>query len=107
MLTSPLIRIKFLSQPTVGDEITLSISTFTKTVEASATNQGYGFFKIGDTAQQTAFNFSQAFSDSTFKAVSLTGGVIVYLNDPYVQGTFTHSVDNPSNYEITQPSQAV
>ena len=101
MLTSPSIRIKFLSQPTVGDEITLSISTFTKTVKASATNQGYGFFKIGDTVQQTAFNFSQAFSDNTFKAVELTGSVIVYLNDPYVQGTFTHSVDNPSNYKIT------
>lgn len=102
MLISPLIRIKFLSQPTVGDKITLSIDTFTKTVEASTTKQGNGFFKIGDTAQQTEFNFSNAFTDSTFKAVSLSGGVSVYLIDPYVQGTFTHSVDNPSNYEITQ-----
>ena len=45
MLVSPLIRIKFLSQPTVGDKITLSVSTFTKTVEASATKQGNGFLK--------------------------------------------------------------
>lgn len=104
MLNSPLIRIKFLSQPTPGDKITLSIGTFTKTVEAEPANPNYwyrnGFFTIGDTVQQTAFYFSQAFSDSTFKAVSLTLGVAVYLNDPYVQGTFTHSVDNPSNYEI-------
>lgn len=102
MLISPLIRIKFLSQPTEGDKITLSIATFTKTVEASATIQRSGFFKIGDTVQDTAYNFSLAFSDSTFNASSWTRGVSVHLNDPYVQGTFTYSVDNPSNYEITQ-----
>ena len=106
MLISPLIRIKFLSQPTVGDKITLSIDTFTKTVEASTTKQGNGFFGIGDTVQQTAFNFSQAFSDSTFKALSFSSGVNVYLQDPHIIGTFTHSVDNPSNYEITQPGLA-
>lgn len=100
MLISPLITIKFLNQPTVGDEITLSISTFTKTVKASATNQGYGFFKIGDTAQQTEFNFSNAFTDNTFKASSLSSGVIVYLQDPYIMGTFTYNVDNPTNYDI-------
>lgn len=106
MLISPLITIKFLNQPTVGDEITLSISTFTKTVKASATNQGYGFFKIGDTAQQTEFNFSNAFTDNTFKAGSSPSGVIVYLRDPYIMGTFTYSLDNPTNYDINLRGRA-
>ena len=110
MLISPAIRIKFLRQPTVGDKITLSIGPFTKTVEAEPANPNYwyrnGFFTIGETVQQTAFYFSQAFRDSTFEASALTRGVVVYLNDPYVEGTFTYSVDNPSNYEITQPGIA-
>lgn len=105
MAQYPLIRIEILSNPSFGDNLTISIGSYNLTMVATTANPpGFGYFTIGATTQQTTINLfnalSSRYSSPFFFTYSSVPNYILIQCNRYDIGNFTYSFDNASRYNV-------